>query len=67
MSQNDLSSHSMQALAHYLAAYQSSSELQSLVLDKNDLHDEGIRELSVGLLDRFNALENKIIIQNRIF
>ena len=34
-----------------------SRELVSLVLDKNDLGNDGVRELANGLIDRFNAMD----------
>ena len=32
-------------------------DLVSLVLDKNDLGNDGVRELANGLIDRFNAMD----------
>ena len=54
VSQNELTVHSMKKFAVYISAYQASKELQSVSLDKNDLHDDGIREIINGLIDRFN-------------
>lgn len=47
----------MKKFASYLSSYQASKELQSISLDKNDLHDDGIRELINGISDRFNNQE----------
>ena len=58
-SQNELTAIAMVSLASYLSNYESSSELQSLVLDKNELHNDGIRELIDGVIERFNYIEKQ--------
>ena len=57
VTQNDLTQHSMKTLSQYIKDYQLSRELVSLVLDKNDLGNDGVRELANGLIERFNAME----------
>ena len=54
VSHNDLTFHSMKKFASYLANISVSGELQSVCLDKNDLADNGVKELMDGLIERFN-------------
>ena len=48
----------MKVFAVYLADDQNSSELQEVILDKNSLFDEGIREMMLGMYDRFLSFNN---------
>ena len=48
----------MKVFAVYLADDQNSSELQEVILDKNSLFDEGIREMMLGMFDRFLSFNN---------
>ena len=57
ISQNDLSHQIMPRLNNYLVDFQSSVALTSLILDNNDICNEGIRELANGLFERFNVME----------
>ena len=50
---------SMKNFGNYLINYQNSSELQTVILDKNSLFDEGIRGVIDGLIERFNNLEKQ--------
>ena len=59
VSQNELSAMSMKNFGNYLVNYQNSSELQTVILDKNSLFDEGIRGVIDGLIERFNNLEKQ--------
>ena len=49
----------MQAFADYLSSFRSSIDLQSVCLDKNDIHDDGIRELMDGVKERFDNIEKE--------
>ena len=62
MTQNDLTQHSMKALTEHIKDYQQSRDLVSLVLDKNELNDEGVRELAHGLIERFNSMERDMSV-----
>ena len=57
MTQNDLTSTAMKSLSVFLKDYDISRDLVSIVLDRNDINNEGIRELSNGLIERFNAMD----------
>lgn len=59
VSQNELSMHSMVPLSNYLANYLCSKSLESIVLDKNDLHDDGIREVVDGMWERFSNIDKQ--------
>ncbi len=50
----------MSSLNIYLGNFLNSRDLQSIVLDKNDLHDDGIREVIDGLFDRFNNIDKQV-------
>ena len=65
VSQNDLTAISMKEFAGYMADHHSSENLQSVILDKNNLEDDGIREVIHGVLERFNNLE-KINFPNQL-
>ena len=47
----------MKSLSVYLKDYEMSRDLVSLVLDKNEIGNDGLRELSNGLIERFNAMD----------
>ena len=47
----------MKSLSVFLKDYDISRDLVSIVLDRNDINNEGIRELSNGLIERFNAMD----------
>ena len=49
----------MQAFADYLSNFRNSIDLQSVCLDKNDIHDDGIRELMDGVKERFDNIEKE--------
>ena len=55
----------MKEFAGYMADHHSSENLQSVILDKNNLEDDGIREVIHGVLERFNNLE-KINFPNQL-
>ena len=57
MTQNDLTQNAMKSLSVYLKDYEMSRDLVSLVLDKNEIGNDGLRELSNGLIERFNAMD----------
>ena len=47
----------MKSLSIFIKDYEMSGDLVSLVLDKNELGNDGIRELSNGLIERFNLMD----------
>ena len=47
----------MKSLSVFLKDYDISRDLVSIVLDRNDINNEGISELSNGLIERFNAMD----------
>ena len=47
----------MPSLNNYIADYESSGSLTSLILDNNNICNEGLRELANGLFERFNVME----------
>ena len=57
VSQNDLTHQIMPSLNNYISDYESSGSLTSLVLDSNNICNEGLRELANGLFERFNVME----------
>jgi len=60
VTQNDISYLSMGSLRHFLRDYNRQQGFVSLVLDKNNLGDIGIRELADGLFERFTSMEHDI-------
>lgn len=49
----------MKTLGQYIKDVQMSRDLVSLVLDRNDFGNDGLRELSNGMIDRFNSLDRE--------
>lgn len=53
LSENQLTIKAIYALKQVLKNYKEFKALSSLIIDKNELNDDGIKELANGLTDRF--------------
>ena len=53
MTANDLSHNSMSELHELIKDSQSQPNLQTIILSKNNIQDQGLRDIANGLLERF--------------
>lgn len=59
LSENLLTIKAIYAIKTVLKNYRDFKALSSLVMDENELNDDGIKELANGLTDRFQALNQE--------
>ena len=55
----------MNSLSNYIANFEASGALISLILDRNDICNEGLRDLANGLFERFNVMD--IFAKSHVF